>query len=92
MLIAEDGLPIVITGPVLSTVNIFDVAAGAEKPFFRALPLAIEIASVPFPVILETVTVLELKPEPDTETVPFAVPVLFNEISEVLKLIEVAPV
>lgn len=92
MVIDKEGLPIVITGPKLSTVNDVELAAGAELPLFKALPLAIEIPKVPLPLMLETVTVLEARPAPETLTTPFAVPVLFNVISDVDKLIDVAPV
>ena len=76
-----DGLPMAIVGAVLSTVKVVEAdEAGAEFPARSvAVPAAIEIPNVPSPEILEIVTV-RVVPEPDTPTVPLAVPVLFKVI------------
>src|SRR6266516_2372558 len=70
-------------GAVLSTVKVvLGPAAGAVLPAVSlAVPAAIEIPSVPSPVIPERVTVRVVVPLPDTATVAPAVPVAFNEIS-----------
>src|SRR3990172_9032331 len=46
-----------------------------------AVPAAIDIPSVPSPIMLEMVTVRVAVPVPLTATVPLAVPVLFRIIS-----------
>jgi len=67
-------------GAVLSTLNVLlGPAAGAVLPAVSdAVLAAIEIPSVPSPVILEIVTVRVVLPVPVTATVPLAVPVLFS--------------
>ena len=74
------GAPIVMTGAVLSTVNVaLGPAAGAGfPPDVVAVPDASEIPSVPSPDMPEIVTVRVNVPEPDTPTVPVAVPVVFS--------------
>ena len=57
-----------------------------------AVPAAIEIPIVPFPVILEIVTVLVDVPDPVTFTVPVAVPVVFRVMSPLSNVTESAPV
>src|SRR5262249_36064987 len=71
----------VIAGGVLSTINVaLGPAAGAVLPAASdAVPAAMEIPRVPSPVVLVMVTVREV-PEPETKTVPLAVPVLFSVI------------
>ena len=66
-------------GGVLSTVNVaLGPAAGAVLPAVSdAVPAAMEIPMVPSPVVFVIVTV-RVVPEPETNTVPFAVPVLFK--------------
>ena len=78
-----------IVGAVLSTVKVVDAdEAGAEFPARSvAVPPAIEIPNVPSPVMLEIVTV-RVVPEPDTPTVPVAVPVVFNVILPVPSVLE----
>jgi hypothetical protein len=68
-------------GGVLSTVNVaLGPAAAAVLPAVSlAVPAAIEMPSVPSPVILLSVTVRVL-PEPETPTVALAVPVEFSVI------------
>src|SRR6185369_993921 len=69
----------VIAGGVLSTMNVaLGPAAGALLPAVsEAVPAAMEIPIVPSPVVFVMV-IVRVVPEPDTRTVPFAVPVLFN--------------
>ena len=59
-----------VVGAVLSTVNVvLDGALGARFPArSEAVLAAIEIRSVPSPVILEIVTVRDVVPLPDTDT------------------------
>ena len=74
-----EGLLIEIVGAVLSTVKVaLGPAAGARLPTRSvAVPAAIEIPSVPLPVMLLMVTV-RVRPEPETLIVPLAVPVVFR--------------
>ena len=67
-------------GAVLSTVNVaLGPAPGARfPPASVAVPAAMDMPSVPSPVMFETVTVRVAVPDPLTVTVPFAVPVLFR--------------
>ena len=76
--LAEDGLMATV-GLVLSTVNVTEgPAAGAAFPAVSvAVPAAMEMPSVPSPVIDEIVTVRVL-PAPVTARVPLAVLVLFS--------------
>ena len=69
----------VIAGGVLSTVKVaLGPAAGAMLPAVSdAVPAAMEMPIVPSPTVLVMVTV-RVVPEPETKTVPLAVPVLFN--------------
>src|SRR5438552_658777 len=69
----------VIVGLVLSTVKVvLGPAAGAALfAVSIAVPAAMLMPSVPFPVMLEIVTV-RVVPEPETPNVPLAVPVLFR--------------
>ena len=80
------------TGPVLSTEKVaLATDASARFPILSvAVPLEIEIPNVPLPEISEIVTVLIDEPLPDTETEPFAVPVLFKVILLDARLIEIA--
>ncbi len=75
-----DGPSIATVGGVLSTSkSALGPAAGAKLAALSlAVPAAIEIPSVPSPVMLLIVTVRVVLPEPLTETEPLAVPVLFN--------------
>ncbi len=68
-----------MVGAVLSTVKVaLGPAAGARLPArSEAVPAAIEIPSEPSPVMPLMVTV-RVRPEPETLTVPLAVPVLFS--------------
>jgi hypothetical protein len=80
-------------GAVLSTVKVvLGPAAAALLPAVSlALPAAIEIPSVPLPVIAERVTVRVAVPVPETPTAPSAVLVLFNVIPPADKVTESAP-
>src|SRR6266704_660147 len=73
------GLTLVMAGPLLSTVNgMLGPAAGAVLPARSvAVPAAIEMAIVPSPVMLESVTV-RVVPVPDTPIDAVAVRVAFN--------------
>jgi len=84
-----DGALIVTVGAVLSTVNLaLGPAAGALLPAVSvAVPAAIEMPSVPSPVMLERVTV-RVVPLPLTPTVAFAVPVLFKVILPTASVLE----
>lgn len=75
-----DGLLIEIVGAVLSTMKVGLVPdAGAILPARSlAVPAAMDIASVPSPVMEEMVTV-RVEPDPVTEIVPLAVPNRFSE-------------
>ena len=81
-----EGLPILILGAVLSTVKVVEAAdEGAVLPALSlAVPKAIEMPNVPFPVAPEIVTVRVVPVPDDTLTVPLAVPVLFKVILPVL--------
>jgi hypothetical protein len=81
-------------GPELSTVNVALGPAGdAWLPALSlAVPAAIEIPSVPSPVILLIVTVGVAVVPPVTATFPEAFPVELRIMSPAVKLIEVAPV
>ena len=74
-----EGALIVMAGALLSTLNVVlgPPAAEAIPDELTTTPAATEMPSVPFPVILEMVTVRVL-PLPETATFPEAVPVLFN--------------
>ena len=65
---------------MLSTLNVvLGPAAPAELPATSvAVPEAIKTPKVPFPLMLEMVTVRVDVPDPVTDTVPLAVPVLFR--------------
>ena len=73
---------------MLSTVKVvLGPAAGALLPARSvAVPAAMEIPSVPLPVILLIVTV-RVKPVPVTATVPVAVPVVFRVILPVASVL-----
>ncbi len=62
------------------TVNVvLGPAAAARFPTVSdAVPEAIEMPRVPSPLMLEMVTVRVVRPEPDTATVPVAVPVVLS--------------
>jgi hypothetical protein len=88
-----DGALIARVGAVLSTTK---VALGPEAAAVLpakslAVPAAIEMPSVPFPVMPEIVTVREAVPAPDTATVPVA-PAAFKVIFAVVRVTESAPV
>src|SRR5881396_3778908 len=70
-----------MAGPLLSTVNVaLGPAAGAVLPAVSvAVPAAIEMPSVPSPVMLESVTV-RVVPVPVTAINAVAVPVVFSVI------------
>ena len=77
-----EGEPMLMVGPVLSTLKVVDgPAAGAVLPARSlAVPDAMEIPKVPSPVILDRVTV-RVVPEPVTPIVPaVADPVVFKVI------------
>ncbi len=78
-----EGRPISTERTVLSTVNVaLGPAASAVLPAAStAVPAASEMPRVPSPVMPLTVTVRD-RPEPDTPTVAFAVPVLFSVTCE----------
>ena len=78
-MIPAEGEPIATVGAMVSTVNAaLADEAGARLPALSlAVPPAIEIPRVPFPAMLEIVTVW-LVPLPATFTTPSAVPVLVN--------------
>ena len=81
-------------GPVLSTVKVaLGPAAGAGLPTpSTAVPAAIDIPIEPLPVMLLIVTGLVLLPDPVTDTVPLAVPVVFRLMSPGARVIDEAPV
>ncbi len=93
-MIDDDGLEIDKVGPIVSTVKV--LLGPADDARFpnesTAVPEAIEIPNVPFPVIPEILTVLVEGPVPETDTVPLAVPVLFKVTLLELKVINVASV
>ena len=77
-----EGDPIEIVGAALSTVKVvLGPAAAAVLPAMsEAVPAPIEIPKVPFPVMLDRVTV-RVVPLPVTDTLPaLAEPVLFTVI------------
>src|SRR5438093_8033066 len=78
-----------MAGAVLSTVNgVLGPAAGAVLPGVSvAVPAAIEIPSVPSPVMLESVTV-RVGPVPVTPIDAVAVPVVFSVISPTASVLE----
>ena len=88
-----EGAPITTTGGVLSTLNVaLGPQAGAlPPPLPVAVPAAMDMPMVPSPVILLIVTVRVVLPEPVTETVPLAVPVLFRVTSELCREIDDTP-
>jgi len=75
-------LTLLMTGPLLSTVNVaLGPAAGAVLPAVSlAVPATMEIPRGPSPVMLESVTV-RVVPVPDTPTDAVALPVAFNVMS-----------
>jgi hypothetical protein len=90
-------LEIIVTvdkvGTVLSTTKVVLGPAAAAKlsTLSEAVPAAIDIPSVPLPVIPLMLTVLVVFPVPDTPTVPLAVPVLFRVIFPVPRVTLSAP-
>src|SRR5213592_1562151 len=78
-----------MAGPPLSTVNVaLGPAAGAVLPAVSvAVPAAIEMPSVPLPVMLESVTVRGV-PLPVTAIDAVAVPVVFSVISPTASVLE----
>src|SRR5436190_3704543 len=83
---------IAAVGTVASTVKVvLGPAAGALLRVSVAVPAAIEIPSVPSPLMLESVTVRVVVPLPETPTVALAVPVLFNVILPAASVTELAP-
>ena len=88
-----DGALIPRVGAVLSTLK---TVLGPADP--TALPAtsvavaaAIEIPNVPSPVMPEIVTVRVATSDPDTATVPLAVPVVFNVMLPVVSVIALTP-
>ncbi len=83
-----------MVGAVLSMVTaVLGPAAGAGLlSAFVAVPAAILIPSVPFPVMLLTRTVGVAVAPLSTLAVPLAVPVVFNVTLPASRLIVVAPV
>ena len=83
-----EGAEITTVGFVLSTEKV--VLGPAAKVLFPAVSVAVPAArlmpKVPSPVMLEIVTV-RVRPVPVTATVPLAVPVIFNVMSEVAKVL-----
>ena len=88
-----EGALILAVGAVLSTVKVvLGPTARAVLPAVSvAVPAAIEIPSVPSPVMVSMVTVRVSVPLPETESVPFAVPVLFNVILPLARVTLSAP-
>ena len=80
--IATDGEPMLMLGPVLSTVKVALGPAARERlpAVSDALPEAMLIPSVPSPLIPVISTVRLPVPEPVTFTVPVAVPVVLSVI------------
>ena len=90
-----EGSEIERVGAILSTTKVALAAdAGAVFPAVsKAVPAAIEIPSVPFPVMPEMVTVRAVLPVPLTLTVPAADPAGFsNVISPAARVTVSAPV
>lgn len=92
--IVLDGAPIEIDTTPFDTVNgVLGPAPAAVLPAVSlAVPAAIEIASVPSPVMPLTVTVRVAVPVPVTLTVPFAVPVFTRVTLPAARPTESAPV
>ena len=84
-----EGEPMDIVGAVLSTVKVvLAEEAGAVLPAVSVAVLAaMVIPKVPFPVMLEIVTVLVV-PVPLTAMVPVAVLVVFSVILPVARVLE----
>src|SRR5437867_12004637 len=78
-----------MAGPVLSTTNVvLGPAAGAVLPAVSVpLPAAMEIPSVPSPVMLESVTV-RVVPVLDTPIDSLPLPVAFNVLSPDASVLE----
>ena len=78
-----------MVGAVLSTMKVaLGPAAGARLPArSEAVPAAIEIPREPSPVMLLMVTV-RVRPEPETLSVPLAVPVLFRVMFAAARVLE----
>ena len=78
----------------MSTVNVVDGPTVTEvfPAVSEEVPAAIEIPNVPFPEILEIVTVRVAVPEPVTAMVPVAVPVVFKVTFPFAKVTALAPV
>src|SRR5437773_2454723 len=70
-------------GGVLSTVNVAlgPAAAAWLLALSVAVPAVIEMPSVPLPVMLDSVTVRVVRPEPLTATVPVAPPLALSVTS-----------
>src|SRR4030095_2682818 len=83
LVVNEEGAPMLTVGAVLSTVKVVlgPVAEAVLPAASVAVPAAMEIPSVPSPVMLERVTVRVVAPVPDTATIAFALPVLLRVIS-----------
>jgi hypothetical protein len=75
-----DGAPIERVGRTLSTLHVaLGPAANAVLPTVSdAVAAAMEMPSVPFPVMPEIVTVRVAVPEPETPTVPVTPPVVLS--------------
>jgi len=97
-LVDAEAVPIVVVkAEGVSAVVIVDVTtlkvaeapeAGAVFPAWSmAVPVAIEMPKVPAPVMPEMLTVYEV-PDPDSPTVPLAVPVVFSVIFDKTRLLE----
>jgi hypothetical protein len=81
-------------GAILSTTNVvLGPAEPAKLPAASlAVPAAMEIPTVPFPLIPLMVTVLVAVPAPVTLMVPVAVPVVFKLTLALAKVTADAPV
>ena len=93
MVSEAEGVPIEIDGAVLSTVKVpLGPAAAAVLPAVSlAVPAAMEMPSVPSPVMLERVTV-RVEPEPETLTLlAEAEPVEFTVTLPELSVMELSP-
>lgn len=85
---AADGPLIAALGALFVTVTAALVAVARALPAaFLAVPALIDMASVPSPETADIVTVRDRAPVPETETVPFAVPVLIRVTFEAVRLI-----
>ena len=93
MLFAIDGALTLTVGAVLSIVaTVLGPVAAAKFPTASvAVPAATVIPRVPSPVTPETFTVRDVVPDPLTETIPFAVPVLFSVMFAAAKVTLLAP-